>query len=202
VKAHPVFARAWDTVVLLGGRPEIQNRRELVGGATGRVLEIGAGTGLNFRMYRPDVNVVAIEPEPTMARKALARARGARATIHVLRASAEALPFPDGAFDTAVACLVFCTIPDPLWAAGEVKRVLRPGGELRLYEHVRSPHPRAARWQDRVVPVWRHLGAGCHPNRDIVGTLRAAGFDVEVRPVSYGPPTPVRPHVLGTATAR
>jgi SAM-dependent methyltransferase len=202
VKSHPIFARAWDTVVRLGGKPEREHRRELAAGARGRILEFGAGTGLNFRLYPGDVTVVAVEPEPTMARTAEERAGRAAATVHVLRGSAEALPFPDGTFDTAVACLVFCTIPDPLWAAGEIKRVLRPGGELRLYEHVRSPHPRGARWQDRVLPVWRHIGAGCHPNRDTVGTLRAAGFDVEVRPVTFGPPTPVRPHVLGVATPR
>jgi ubiquinone/menaquinone biosynthesis C-methylase UbiE len=165
------------------------------------VLEFGAGTGLNLRLYPPETTVVALEPEPTMARKALARSADA-SQVHVVRGSAEALPFPDATFDMAVACLVFCTIEDPLWAAAEVRRVLRPDGRLLLYEHVRSPHPRGARCQDRLTPMWRRVGAGCHPNRDTMATLRAAGFDVDVRPVSFGPPVPVRPHVLGTARPR
>jgi ubiquinone/menaquinone biosynthesis C-methylase UbiE len=202
VKGHPVFARVWDSVVRLGGRSELEHRKELVSAARGRVLEVGAGTGLNLRLYPRGVSVVALEPEPTMAGRAHERARRAPVPVHVLRGSAEALPFPDASFETVVACLVFCTIPDPAMGASEVRRVLRPGGELRVYEHVRSPYPRGARWQDRVTPIWRWFGAGCHPNRDTVGLLRAAGFVMDVRPVSFGPPVPVRPHVLGTARPR
>jgi len=202
VKPHPIFARAWDAVVWLGGSTEQEHRRELIAGAHGRVVEFGAGTGLNLKMYPRGVTVLAMEPEPTMARTAFRRARQAVADVHVLRGSAEAMPFRDGTFDTAVACYVFCSIGDPRWAADEVRRVLRPEGALLLYEHVRSPHPRAAEWQDRLTPVWRRIGAGCHPNRDTVRTLEAAGFEVEVRPASYGPPTPVRPHILGVARPR
>jgi ubiquinone/menaquinone biosynthesis C-methylase UbiE len=202
VKEHPVFASLWDRIVRMGGKPELENRRELIGGASGRVLEVGAGTGLNFRLYGEAVEVVAIEPEPNMARRARERAAGAAARVRLLRASAEELPFGDAAFDTVVASLVFCTIPDPGRAAREVGRVLKPGGTLRLYEHVRSPRPRGARWQDRFLPVWRFFGGGCHPNRDTVATFREAGFDVEVRSFDLGPPSPVRPHVLGVARPR
>lgn len=202
MNAHPVFARVWDTIVRLGGRPEMEHRRELIDGVRGRVLEFGAGTGVNFRLYPRGVTVVAMEPEPTMARKALARARHIAAPVHVLRGSAEALPFPDATFDSAVACYVFCSIRDPRWAADEVRRVLRPDGVLFVYEHVRSQNPRAARWQDRVTPIWRWFGAGCHPNRDTVHILEGAGFDVDVHLADYGPPTPVRPHVLGVARPR
>lgn len=200
MKAHPVFARAWDTVVRLGGRPEREHRRELVGGVRGRVLEFGAGTGLNFELYPEGARVVAIEPEPTMARRASRRARDARASVWVLRASAEALPFKEGVFDVAVACYVLCTIPDPRRALGEVRRVLAPSGQLRFYEHIRSSHPRWARWQDRLTPAWRFIGAGCHPNRETLSTIRGAGFEVDqARRFSLGPPSPVRSHLQGTA---
>lgn len=200
MKAHPVFARIWDTMVRLGGREEKVNRIELLREAQGRVLEIGAGTGLNFRLYPLDVErVVAVEPEPTMAARARERARRAPLPVSVLRGTAEALPFAGGSFDSVVACLVLCTVRDPARVAAEIRRVLRPGGELRLYEHVRSTDPRGARWQDLAERPWGFVGAGCHPNRDTVATLRAARFEVDVRRLPVGPPSPVRPHVLGSA---
>jgi ubiquinone/menaquinone biosynthesis C-methylase UbiE len=202
VKEHPVFARLWDRIVKLAGKPELENRQELIEGARGRVLEVGAGSGLNFRLYGEGIEVFAIEPEPNMIRQAVDRATRAPTRVRLLRASAEELPFPDAAFDTVVASLVMCTIPDPSRAAGEFRRVLRPGGELRLYEHVRSPRPRGARWQDRFTPVWRFFGGGCNPNRDTVATLEDSGFDVEVRSFDLGPPSPARPHVLGVAKPR
>ncbi len=202
MKEHPIFARLWDSVIQLAGPREREHRAELISGTRGRVLEFGAGTGLNFPLYRDGVRVVGLEPEPTMARKAWARARSARAPITVLRGSAEALPFPDETFDTAVACCVFCSIGDPLRAATEIRRVLRPDGRLLLYEHVRSGQPRWARWQDRVTPLWRRLAAGCHPNRDTESTLRSAGFEVDARRVSVGVASPVRPHALGVARSR
>ncbi|MGH2674721.1 MAG: class I SAM-dependent methyltransferase [Actinomycetota bacterium] len=202
MKAHPVFARVWDQVVRLGGRTEMANRRELVRGIEGRVLEVGAGTGLNFRLYPSGVSVFAVEPEPIMARKAAERARAATASVRVARGVAEALPFPDGLFDAVVACYVLCSVADPLRALSEIRRVLRVGGDLRVYEHVRSEASWGARVQDVLTPLWHRCGCNCHPNRDTVATLRRAGFEVDVRPASYGPPTPVRPHVLGVARLR
>jgi ubiquinone/menaquinone biosynthesis C-methylase UbiE len=199
VKAHPVFARVWDHVVRLGGRTELDHRKELVRGLAGTVLEIGAGTGMNLALYEPGPRVVAVEPEPNMVRTALGRARRARAAVSVLRGIAEELPFRDRSFDTVVACYVLCSVIDPGRAIGELRRVLVPGGEIRVYEHVRSAEPWAARMQDLVTPLWHRCGCNCHPNRDTVGALRDAGFEVEVRPADYGPPTPVRPHVLGVA---
>jgi ubiquinone/menaquinone biosynthesis C-methylase UbiE len=202
VKEHPIFARMWDTVVRLGGRPEQEHRAELVRGVRGRVLEVGAGTGLNFARYRRGGEVVAVEPEPTMAAKAAGRARRAAASIRVLRAVAEALPFADRSFDAVVACYVLCSVADQDRAIGELRRVLRPGGEIRVYEHVRSSHPRWARVQDAITPLWRRVGCNCHPNRDTAAALESAGFRVEVREFSFGPPAPVRPHVLGVARPR
>jgi ubiquinone/menaquinone biosynthesis C-methylase UbiE len=199
VKAHPVFARVWDTLVRMGGEPERRHRDELVRGLHGLVLEVGAGTGLNLSRYAARVRVVALEPEPTMARKAAARAREARSPAVVLRGVAEALPFPDGTFEAVVACYVLCSVEDPTRAISELRRVLRPGGQIRVYEHVRSVHPRWARVQDAVTPVWRRFGCNCHPNRDTAALLRAGGFHVDVRRLSFGPPAPVRPHILGVA---
>lgn len=200
---HPVFARAWDWIVRLGGKQEMEHRAELVAGVRGRVLEFGAGTGLNFELYPREARVVAIEPEPTMAGRAWKRARDAQASVWVLRASAEALPFKDAVFDTAVACYVLCTIPDPGRALREVQRVLVANGQLRFYEHVRSAHPRWARWQDRLTPAWRFIGAGCHPNRETLSTIQEAGFEVDqARRFSLGPPSPVRSHLQGVARPR
>jgi SAM-dependent methyltransferase len=199
MKAHPVFAKLWDQIVRLGGKQELRNRSELIEGAEGRVLEIGAGTGLNFKLYRPPNRVFAIEPEPNMAGKAAARAREASAPVALARASGERLPFRGGVFDTVVFCYVLCTIPDAALAAAEARRVLKPGGRVLLYEHVRSPKRLGAKWQDRILPVWRFFGAGCNPNRDTVSTMQRAGFQVEVRRFNLGPPSPVRPHILGVA---
>lgn len=194
-----MFARLWDSIVKLGGRPERAHREELIGLALGRVLEVGAGTGLNFKLYGPQASVVALEPEPTMVERARDHAREAVARVRVLRGSGEALPFAEGSFDTAICCYVLCTIPDPRRAVEEIRRVLAPGGRVLLYEHVRSSRPLGARWQDRLTPLWRFFGAGCHPNRDTVAALREGGFEVDVRRFDLGPPSPVRPHVLGAA---
>jgi ubiquinone/menaquinone biosynthesis C-methylase UbiE len=199
VKTHPVFARVWDSVVRLGGRPEQRHRDRLVDGVRGRVLEVGAGTGLNLGRYSPGAEVVALEPEPTMARKASARARAAAVPVRVVRGVAEALPFPDRTFDAVVACYVLCSVSDQAKAIDELRRVLRPGGEIRVYEHVRSDQPGWALVQDLVTPVWHRFGCNCHPNRDTAAVLREAGFEVEVLRFSFGPPAPVRPHILGVA---
>jgi ubiquinone/menaquinone biosynthesis C-methylase UbiE len=199
VKSHPVFARAWDTIVRLAGQREQRNRGRLVQGVRGRVLEVGAGTGLNLRRYSPGAEVVAVEPEPTMARKASARARAVPVPVRVVRGVAEALPFPDHTFDAVVACYVLCSVSDQAGAIDELRRVLRPGGEIRVYEHVRSAHPGWALVQDLVTPMWHRIGCNCHPNRDTAAALRAAGFEVEVGHFSFGPPAPVRPHILGVA---
>jgi ubiquinone/menaquinone biosynthesis C-methylase UbiE len=202
VKAHPVFARIWDPLVRLGGRQEQEHRAELVRGLRGRVLELGAGTCLNFERYRRGVQVVAVEPVSTMTARAAGRARRAAAAVRVLRAVAEDLPFPVDSFDALVACYVLCSVGDQRRAIEEIRRVLRPGGEVRVYEHVRSSHPRWARVQDAVTPAWRRFGCNCHPNRDTTAALESAGFRVEVRAFSIGLPAPVRPHVLGVARLR
>jgi ubiquinone/menaquinone biosynthesis C-methylase UbiE len=177
-------------------------RRRLLADAAGRVVEIGAGTGLNFAHYPPAVTeVVATEPDPSMLRRA--RSAAASATIHVevIRASAESLPFDDGAFETAVSTLVLCNVQDPQAALGELRRVLRPGGRLLFFEHVRSERPAHARWQDRLERPWGWVAGGCHPNRDTVANLETAGYRVDgLRRFPFGPPSLTRPHVAGAAT--
>jgi ubiquinone/menaquinone biosynthesis C-methylase UbiE len=176
-------------------------RRSLLGAAGGRVLEIGAGTGLNFRHYPPDVTeVMATEPDPYMLRRARTAAATASVRIEVIRAAAESLPFDDDGFDTAVGTLVLCNVQDPPAALAELRRVLRPGGRLLFFEHVRSERPAHARWQDRLERPWGWVAGGCHPNRDTVANLDRAGYRVEdLRRFPFGPPSLTRPHVTGVA---
>jgi SAM-dependent methyltransferase len=199
---HPIFARCYARVGHLMDAEIGDHRQRLLAGLTGLVLEVGAGNGLNFPHYPATVTeVLAIEPEPYLRRLALAAARQAPIPIRVVDGTAEALPAPDATLDAVVAGLVLCTVADPEQALAEVRRVLRPGGTLRFYEHVRAEDPRLARWQDRLERPWGWLVGGCHPNRDTVAAITAAGlrlvqldrFDLQAMP------PPARPHVLGVA---
>jgi ubiquinone/menaquinone biosynthesis C-methylase UbiE len=162
------------------------------------VLEIGAGTGANFRYYQAAQRVVATEPDPFMLRRAAQRARAARCPIRLCQCYAEALPFPDRAFDTVVSTLVLCSVVDPARSLAEIKRVLRPSGTFRFIEHVRG-HGMLGWVQDSVTPVWRRVGAGCHPNRRTAESIAAAGFaivELEERPLA------VTPLIIGVAAPR
>jgi ubiquinone/menaquinone biosynthesis C-methylase UbiE len=161
-------------------------RREIVGDAAGWVLEVGAGTGLNLPYYRRARQVVATDPDAAMLRRARRRAAGAHVPVALLVADAQALPFPDGTFDTVVATCVFCTVPDPGAGFREIRRVLKSEGELRLLEHVRAPSPTAAWLQDRLTPAWSRVAGGCHLNRDTLATLREAGFAAQEMRSSFG----------------
>ncbi len=143
----------------------------------GQVLEIGAGTGLNFAYYEACAHVAAFDPDPDMLEE-VENAQRAAACICLLRASAEELPFPDAYFDSAVGTLVFCTIPHPRRALAEVRRVLKPGAPLRLVEHVRAPNPILGGMMDVATPLWKHVAGGCHLNRNTAETVHAAGFEV------------------------
>ena len=175
-----------------------ERRRELLAQARGRVLEIGAGTGLNAQHYTDAVtDLVFCEPEEPMARRLRERVSRGR----VVSAPAEALPFDDASFDTVVSTLVLCTVRDPEAALAEIRRVLAPGGRLLLLEHVRAEDPKLARWQDRLHGPWHWVGRGCHCNRDTAANLRAAGFDVRVEPMKLPKAAPlVRPAIVGEAT--
>jgi ubiquinone/menaquinone biosynthesis C-methylase UbiE len=177
-------------------------RRELLAGAAGRTIELGAGTGANLDLY-PDAvtELVLSEPDPHMAKRLRRHLADSGRAATVAEDPAENLPFPNDSFDTAVATLVLCTVPDPASALAELARVLRPGGRLLFIEHVRSTDPATARWQDRLERPWRFFADGCHCNRDTIATLGASPFEppeVEHGTVPKAPPI-VRPLVHGEA---
>jgi ubiquinone/menaquinone biosynthesis C-methylase UbiE len=182
-----------------------EHRDELLAGLSGRVVEIGAGNGLNFSRYPGSVDeVVALEPEAYLrARAERAAQQASSVRIRVENATAYPLPLQPASFDAAVVCLVLCTVPDPASALAELRRVLKPGAELRFMEHVRSDRPRKARVQERFDRwgVWPRLVGGCHCARDTLSAIEAAGFAVEgVRSVDIGPASGLtNPHVIGVA---
>ena len=177
-------------------------RRELLAGAGGRVVEIGAGTGVNLDLYPAAVSeLTLVEPDPHMAKRLRERLGDSSRAAAIVEAPAERLPLPDASFDTAVATLVLCTVPDPAATLAELRRVLAPGGQLLFLEHVRSEEGGLARWQDRLEQPWRFLADGCHCNRDTAAALAAAGFeapDPEQERFPKGPPL-IRPLIRGTA---
>jgi ubiquinone/menaquinone biosynthesis C-methylase UbiE len=198
---HPLFARVWARVA--GTVAPDWRRAELLAGARGRVLEIGCGEGRNFRHYPAQVDeVVAIEPEPYLRGLAELAAADAPVAIRVLAAGAAQLPVEDGGCDVAICSLVLCSVDDQRAALGEIHRVLRPGGELRFYEHVVSHRRSSAAVQRRLDTsgVWPRLAGGCHLSRDTVAAIAAAGFDVaRVSRFAGGPGPFGLPFVLGLA---
>jgi ubiquinone/menaquinone biosynthesis C-methylase UbiE len=178
---HPIFARMFDRLSEREERMgQAEHRQAMLDGVSGRLLELGAGNGINFRHYPPDVSeVVAVEPEPYLRERAEEAARRAPATVRVVDGLGGALPFENASFDAAVVSLVLCSVPDQGEVLSDLFRVVRPGGELRFYEHVRAVNPRRARVQDAVTPVWQLFGGGCHPNRDTGAAIEAAGFSIE-----------------------
>jgi ubiquinone/menaquinone biosynthesis C-methylase UbiE len=160
-----------------------ERRHELVGDLEGDVLEVGAGTGLNLPHYERANRVVAVEPDPSMAGRLRKRAPEAAVPVEIVAGTAEALPFDDESFATAVVTFVLCSVEDPQVALAEVRRVLEPGGRLVLLEHVRG-EGRLARWQDRFTPLHRKVAGNCNLNRRTKDEVAAAGFDVaDLRPV-------------------
>lgn len=153
-------------------------RAELIGKATGQVLEVGCGTGANFPYYQQVESVVALEPDPTMRRKSVRKIKGLPYPVNVIPGSAEHLPFPDDSFDTVVGTLVLCTIPDPVKALQEIRRVCKPGGLFLCMEHVRLPDSFLASLQDGLTPIWKRLCDGCRLNRNSLEYIEQAGFEV------------------------
>lgn len=187
-----VFAALYDRAMAASEEAGLRAMRAaLLADARGTVVEIGAGTGANLGLYGPGVErLVACEPEGPMADRLRAGAAGAHEgersgardgapDVEVREAPADRLPFADATFDEAVSTLVLCTVPDAAAALAELRRVLRPGGRLRLLEHVRADDDGLARWQRRLTPVQRVVARGCHLDRDTEAAVRAAGFSVE-----------------------
>lgn len=178
-------------------------RREVLAGAEGRTIDVGAGTGVNVGLFPAGLDeLVLVEPDPHMLKKLQAKVAEWGGEASVVQAPAERLPFADASADTVAFTLVLCTVPDPAAALAEAARVLRPGGKLLFVEHVRAADPGLARWQDRLEKPWRFLADGCHCNRDTVSLIEASPFALERVEDGRLPKTPpiVRPLVRGSAT--
>jgi SAM-dependent methyltransferase len=204
--SHPLFARLWPRLAAAGERQGTSVLRDrLLSAAAGRVLEVGAGSGTNFGHYPPAVTeVVAVEPEPRLRALAAAAAPSAPVPVRVLEGDADALPAEDGSMDAVVTSLVLCSVPSPARALAEVRRVLRPGGRLLFWEHVRGDGGLARAQQVLDATVWPLLAGGCHTGRDTVAAVEEADFAIE-RLERFDFPgltvnlNPTRPQILGTA---
>ena len=200
-----IFAAGYDTFQSRMERDFFGDiRRDMLAGAHGRVVEIGAGTGVNLQHYPRSIDaLVCTEPEEPMARRLRRKVAETDLSVSVVEAPAESLPLADDSFDTAVATLVLCTVADPAGALREIARVLRPGGRLIFIEHVRADDPGLAKWQDRLHPLWVRFGHGCHCNRPTLETIEASPLSVERHQRGRIPKAPpiVRPLLTGVAVA-
>jgi ubiquinone/menaquinone biosynthesis C-methylase UbiE len=202
---NPFFARLY--LRMTAGRKakgEDEYRRRLLAGLSGAVIEVGAGNGLNFPHY-PDAveRVLAVEPEPRLREAAIKAAADAAVPVEVVEGVSGSLPAADEAFDAGVASLVLCSVPDQARALAEFRRVIRPGGELRFYEHVVA-EARVASGLQRFADAtfWPHVGGGCHLARDTGTAIAQAGFSIESSErfsFTPGAPVPPIPHILGVA---
>ena len=203
--SHPIFSRLYPHIARAsekGGGGE--HRRALLAGLSGRVIEVGAGHGLNFAYYPPAVSeVLAVEPEAHLRELAQRASERTPVSIRIVADSAEALPAADGEFDAAVASLVLCSVADQDVALGEIRRVLRADGELRFYEHVVARKPGMARVQRALdATIYPFLAGGCHCARDTGAAIQRGGFEIEREErIAFKPSplVPAIPHILGTA---
>jgi ubiquinone/menaquinone biosynthesis C-methylase UbiE len=169
-----LFAKWYDTFMNpLEKKKFKQIRKDLISKAAGRVLELGSGTGVNFPLYQDVEKVTAIEPSPHMIDKSKAKLKKTSVPIEVIKAGAEELPFEDNTFDTIVATLVFCTIPNPEKAILEIKRVCKPEGKILLFEHVKMENRFLAKLQDWLTPAWKKVCDGCCLNRNTIALIEA-----------------------------
>lgn len=202
---HPLFARVFDRVSRKGEQAgQAEHRQRLLAGLTGSVIEVGAGNGMNFGHYPSTVTrVLAVEPETYLRERARVAAAHAAMPIEVVDGVADELPAGAESFDVGVASLVLCSVDDQASALAELRRVVRPGGELRFYEHVVADSRGLARVQRALdATVWPRLAGGCHAARDTATAIRAAGFQLErCERFTFTPcpGLPTAPHILGTA---
>jgi len=205
--ARPLFARCLARSAAISERKGAGvYRRRLLAGLSGRVVEVGAGTGVHFQYYPPSVaEVLAVEPEPNLRASAQAAAGDASVAVRVMPGMAEALPAPDASVDAGVSAGLLCSVPDPAAALAELARVIRSGGELRFYEHVISRRRRAATLQRALdaTGVWARAMGGCRTSRDTETAIADAGFRIEsIEHFTFRPTLldlPVAPKILGRA---
>lgn len=203
---HPRFARFYRRIAPAMDRGGLADqRRRLLAGLTGDVIEVGVGEGRNLPHYPVGVDwLLAVEPEPLLREAAQTAATAAPMPVDVVDGTAERLQAADGSFDAAVVTCVLCSVEDPSAALRELFRVLRPGGQVRFIEHVRADGRVAAGLQHAVdATVWPRLFGGCHTSRDVLATMAATGFHIaHVQRLSYAAtsiPFPAHPHVVGAA---
>ncbi len=204
---NPLFARVYDHVLSRGESARMVGyRQQLLEGLAGKVIEIGPGNGPNFPHYPPAVaEVVAVEPEPYLRARAQRAAHQARSQVSVIDGDADHLPAENASVDAVVVCQVLCSVPDQTGALREILRVLKPGGQLRVFEHVDAEHPLAhTLLKAAEVTFWRRAFGNCHPTRDTLTAISQAGFDTRaVRRfvMQAGPAEPPLPYIHGTALA-
>jgi ubiquinone/menaquinone biosynthesis C-methylase UbiE len=161
-------------------------RERVISAAEGRVLEIGIGSGINLPFYRRAENILGLEPSPRLAEMTRQRAVNRRiASVHVIEGSAEAIPLDNDSVDTVVTTWTLCSIPRASLALTEMRRVLKPSGQLLFVEHGRAPEENVRKWQDRLTPVWKRIGGGCHLNRPIRDLIEGAGFSIQQIDTGY-----------------
>ena len=172
---HYIFPRVLDLV--MSSRRLREPRDRTLAPARGRILEIGFGTGRNLPHYPPTVKCIeAIDPDTDLDRLSMPRIAHAAIKVDFHHLDAAHLPFEEARFDTVVSTFTLCSIPDVVHALGEVRRVLKPGGQFLFLEHGRAPDPAVARWQDRLNPAWMPLAGGCHLNRPMRALVEDAGL--------------------------
>lgn len=177
-KGHRGFAAVWSRQTAHESATFLGLRERVASGAKGRVLEVGVGVGSNWRFLPPEIDYVGIDPDEFMLQRARERASAEARHLTLEPYDVQSLPYEDESFDSVITTLTFCSVPDAQKGLAEMRRVLKPGGELRFWEHVRSDNRLYAQVQSMAKPLTRVMAGGCEHNRDTLSAIRGAGFDV------------------------
>jgi len=175
-----------------GAKPIRYQRQKVVPKARGEVLEVGFGSGLNMPYYNSDnvSRIFALEPSAGMRKRAAERVAASDIPVEFLDLPGEQIPLEDKSVDTVLITYTMCTIPDVMTALAGIKRVIKPGGEMIFCEHGLAPDPEVRKWQERIEPIWKPIGGGCHLTRSVPDMLNVAGFEIVEMDQMYLPSTP------------